>query len=153
HIDPKGQPTHVKYPDGKTNDFSYDKDGNPTQIKDQDGNTWKKHGDSWDRTDKNGKNIGHLDGQTTVTKDGDIIGVGRDGVYKRKNHDGSVEQLNDDKSITTTDHKGQVTNVQYPDGKTNEVGYDAEGKTAQIRTNDGSVWIKQGDHWDHYDKN
>jgi YD repeat-containing protein len=153
--DANDRPVKDVYPNGSSNEFKYDKDGNAIGMRDQDGNVWRKEGENnWNRYDKSGKRIAHFDGQVNVTKEGDIVAAGKDGrEFHRKNHDGTNSISNDDQSITTKDDKGRVVEVTYPDAKQNGFAYDEKGQLNQIDANDGSHWNKENGKWVHYDRN
>ncbi len=149
--DADGNPTSITYPDGSTNKVKYDSDGNPSELKARDGSTWKKEGDDWNRY-KNGKKVDDEVGGFQVSKEGDIVSMRKDGsVDAIKHADGSTTEYGNDKnSQITRDIDGRPTSITYPDGSTNKVHYDANGKEDQIDNRDGSTWKKENGEWNRY---
>lgn len=139
-----GRPTSITYKDGSTNKIKYDENGNVAEVNTRDGSTWKKdESGEWKRT-KNGKPVADEVGDFHVTEDGDIVATRKDGsVDMIKHRDGSTTEYGKDgTSQMTKNMDGRPTSITYPDGGTNKITYDENGKVSQLDARDGTVWKK-----------
>ncbi len=143
--DDDDRPAKIEYPDGSTNRVEYDDDGNVTKLHARDGSTITREGDHWIIA-KDGK-ISRWDGEIYVTEDGDIASRLPDGRTKVRGVDGSETIIEPGKGQMTTNLKGEVTSVTYPDGTTNKIEYDENGNVTRIEARDGSTIEREGERW------
>ncbi len=141
-----GQITKLEYPSGKSRDISYDKDGNPVKLSDSDGKTWVKGEDGWKQFDADGNPTGMEAQSLEVKKNGDITLKAGDQTFVIHT-DGSVTEEFKDGSSVTQDSAKRASTVKYPDGRTNDITYDANGNPTEIRRSDGVTWKNEGGRW------
>ena len=155
-LDMNGRVVAIKQADGDRASFEYDERGDLNKINLPDGGAQVRNPDgSWSRTDESGKEIKRLDGDISVTPDGDVVLIGKDGRSQISHLDGSKTFIEANQSQTTVDMEGRVVNIGYPDGTRNRVAYDADSKPSSIITTtadgDSYTWKKEGDGWKRYD--
>ncbi len=143
--DDHDRPAKIEYPDGSTNRVEYDEGGNVTKLHARDSSTFTREGDHWIiATD--GK-ASRWDGEIYVTEEGDIASRLPDGRTKVRGVDGSETIIEPGKGQMTTNLKGEVTSVTYPDGTTKKIEYDENGNVTKIQARDGSTIEREGEHW------
>lgn len=148
--DGKQPVTEVNYPDGSKTSVKYDENGNAKEVKLAADRTWKKNGDHWERYDAKGKSVETFDGDITVTKDGDVAAISKDGKTTHIKHpDGSETDIDGD-SQTTVDGDGKLRSVTRPNGHTAKMDYDQKGSLKQIELPD-KTFKKEDGVWNEYD--
>lgn len=155
-VDKDGKVVAVKQADGDKASFEYDKQGQLNKIHLPDGGAQTKNPDgTWTRTDKNGKELKRIDAEISVTPEGDVALIAKDGQSQISHLDGSKTYIEPDQSQTTVNKDGQVVNIGYPDGTRNKVDYGADSKPEKITTTTAGgeqyQWKKEGDGWRRYD--
>ncbi|HEY9868554.1 MAG TPA: LysM domain-containing protein [Candidatus Obscuribacterales bacterium] len=144
--DDRDRVTEVKYPDGSSRQIEYGSDGNPKAIASSDGTTWKKEGNHWNQY-RGDEKTGLTADDVLVRHNGEIrmlmsdsdqeIILGRDGSRGDRTSDGST---------VTSDVKGHVTKIEYPDGVTAKLEYEGDNLKS-IKQSNGISWEKDGDAW------
>lgn len=155
-VDKDGKVVLIKQADGDKASFEYDQKGQLNKINLPDGGAQTKNADgTWTRTDKDGNEVKRLQADITVTPDGDVALIGKDGHSQISHLDGSTTYIEPNQSQVTIDREGHVTNIGYPDGTRNKVEYGGDFKPQQITTTTAGgetyTWKKQGDGWKRYD--
>ncbi len=109
-VDRNGRVVALTQADGRSGKFEYNPNGDLEKIQLPDGGAQTKKSDgTWVTTDKNGKETGRVNGDIQVTKDGDVVFVGKDGNSQVSHLDGSKTIINADQSQLTKDKSGRVT--------------------------------------------
>lgn len=154
HLDEKDRVTRIEKPDGKKVDLEYDKKGDLSKVKLPDEGQWKKEDGVWSRYDKSGEKIDTLDGEISVSSDGDLaLHDNTTGETQVSHADGSRTVVHKDQSQMTKDSDGKVTSITHPDGKTAKLHYDENGELNKMNLPDGGQWNKTEDGWTRTDKN
>lgn len=140
-IDANGKVTEVKYPSGYTQSFTYDKDGNLSQVKDQTGGQWTLGPDGKWR----GPNGAVSDASVRVDEDGTVHIVNKDGSSEAHKADGSSFTRKADGSEHVRNQDGQLTEIRNPAGLTTKITYSDTGPKASItRIESGNLVFVQG---------
>ena len=127
--------TSINYTNGDFRQFSYDDKGKIAGVT------------------ENGKQFSVKDGQL-VDSDGKPTGlknpmIAPDGKYTTEDGKGSISTLSTDRtsvdakqdgSFVKKDAGGHVTEVDYPDGKSQKFGYDAAGRLSSVTDRDGKAY-------------
>ncbi|MBX9567323.1 MAG: hypothetical protein K2X77_00405 [Candidatus Obscuribacterales bacterium] len=155
-VDKDGKVVAITQADGDKATFEYDQKGQLNKIHLPDGGAQTKNADgTWTRTDKDGKELKTLEGDISVTPEGDVVLIAKDGHSQISHLDGSTTRIEPNQSQTTTNKDGQVVNIGYPDGTRNRVEYGVDSKPNTITTTtaggDTYVWKKEGESWNRYD--
>ena len=93
-----GEVTHVKYPNGKTADFQYDKDGHLSEFKDASGQVHRKEADGWHRYE--------------VQKDGTEAARGTDSGFYKVKPNGDLELRSKDETRVETTRRNGTRDVR-----------------------------------------
>lgn len=140
--DDDGRVTRVEYPNGRpASSIEYDHSGNPTRIRGSDNFEWRKEGDVWKHYDADGQEIGTANS----------VDVSEDGEISIKSAEAEITiYRNGEGAMVLKDSEGRPTDVYYPNGRaSNTITYDG-GQPVEIRSDDGTVWKREGDGWKHY---
>src|SRR5262249_15407937 len=149
--------TNVRYPDGKFHTIDYDpKSGRISGVTLADGVRMERKGDHWQTTFTDPKRATEVwKGEIDITPEGDLVAVGESGHSVVRSRDGSKTVTQPDNSQVTTDIKGRVTHIMYPDHHWNTMEYDQrDGTLTGIKNSaTGSEWRRDKDGWNKYDMN
>lgn len=143
--------SEVKYPDGSKTSVKYDDSGNPKEVKLAEDRTWKKTGDHWERYDAKGRSVETFDGDISVSKEGDVTAITKDGKSAHIKHPDGAETDIDGESQTTVDKDGKLRSVTRPNGHTAKMDYDQNGSLKEIQLPDKS-FKKEDGVWNEYDQ-
>lgn len=150
HRDKQGRVDDVKYPDGGETKIKYDQDGNVSEAQTRNGDIMKRRPDGkYDVTRADGSQAEYK-GTLIVDKNGDIAGVGDNGVTQIRHRNGDETQIQKDQSQVTADSAGHVKQIVYPNNERLDLKYDKEGHLSEVRNADGSTWRKEDDGWNRY---
>lgn len=165
--------TRVVLPNGQDKEYVYDDRGTVIERMDNQGHTWKSE-DGWQWVCQDGRQsmgfvtvaadgsvrqdllsseklavIETTDGDTTeLWANGDRVILHGDGTEVRLLSQGKIVVRKPDGSEVVRDNLGRVVAISYANGSNKEVDYSTDGKLAQIKDSNGTLWIcKDKDNW------
>src|SRR4030095_10849505 len=96
----------VSYPDRASDVFEYGSDARPSTLRDRNGSAWTRDESGWAHRGADGSALEHLDGEITVSNEGVISILTRDGVGEKRWPDGSGTEFHADGSTAWRDSDG-----------------------------------------------
>jgi YD repeat-containing protein len=136
----KGQVTSIRYKNGDSRSFNYDIDGNLIGFQENgEKYTVNRQGEI---LDKKGEKTGRKD--AVVTADGKFSYTDEHNGFVTINTDRTSEIAKNDKSFVHKDADGNITDVKYPDGTTQQFGYDENGNLQSITDKNGKTYQFKG---------
>ncbi len=149
-VDFKGRVLAVTRPDGKWAVCEYDDTGRLMKVR-LDIGDWHRVDLAWERLDEQGNVVDRLDGDMTVTADGDVVLRDRAGFAEISHLDGSLTLANPDGSRLTKSADGKVIAITHPNGGCDSIEYDSAGQVQRIVLPDDGAWIRSSEGWQRVD--
>ena len=139
--------TRVTYPDGRHREFSYDQNGELTEVRRSSGTVYNQEADgTWTSTDADGTKTKLQD--VEVDKNGNL--TWKEGLlHFRENADGTGERVDlEERSTVKYDSQDRPVEITNDKG-TRKVEYGEDGQPRSITDVDGkTTWVREGeDRW------
>ncbi|HEY9680057.1 MAG TPA: hypothetical protein V6C89_21645 [Drouetiella sp.] len=153
-----GTVAEVDYPDHTNRTFKY-KDGELLEIKQPDGSLFQLVNGNWIEETAAAQSSKSSDGSQAIRSEWDVIHptVWPDGTFTYSDSSGRLyAYANDgtgtvskssDNSVVHLNILGEVTEIDYPGGKTRHFAYDNRGNVNALTEPDGQRYYLRGDRW------
>jgi YD repeat-containing protein len=143
--DKLGRVTAIDYPSGRTASLDYG-DGGELKLIDLQDSVWRQESGRWNRYKYDGKKIESFEGRMTVTADGDIVKLAKNGEAMIYHVDGTRTNVSTDNSSVTVNPSGKPIAIVDATGLLASFTYGEDGRLQRLQLPD-RAWVKSGNQW------